>query len=228
MYGDILVLTETKLDGSFPTSQFMVDGFSMPYRQDRNRNGGGIMIQIRDDIPSKRFTKHVFPDIKEGLFVELNFRKSKWLLMRAWKPPSRSDSYFFEYLDKALDIYNNCEKVLLTGDFNSEITEPGMDFFLYQHDMTSLVKEKTCFKSNINPTSIDLFLTNSDLSFQHTETMSTGLPNFQMLVNTVLKTCFSKKKPKELEYRNYNSFNLVLFNEDLRYMFSQDPVNSCD
>ena len=117
---------------------------------------------------------------------------------------------------------------MLTGDFNSEITELGMDFFLYQHDMTSLVKEKTCFKSNINPTSIDLFLTNSDLSFQHTETMSTGLPNFHMLVNTVLKTCFSKKKPKELEYRNYNSFNLVLFNEDLRYMFSQDPVNSCD
>ena len=44
MYGDILILTETKLDGSFPTSQFMVDGFSMPYRHDRKRNGGGIII----------------------------------------------------------------------------------------------------------------------------------------------------------------------------------------
>ena len=83
MYGDILILTETKLDGSFPTSQFMVDGFSMPYRHDRKRNGGGIIIQIRDDIPSKRFTKHVFPDTKEGLFVELNFRKSKWFFMTA-------------------------------------------------------------------------------------------------------------------------------------------------
>ena len=49
-----------------------------------------------------------------------------------------------------------------------------------------------------------------------------------MLVVTVLKTCFSKKKPRELEYRNYKNFNSVIFNEDLKYMFSQDPVNSCD
>ena len=103
-----------------------------------------------------------------------------------------------------------------------------MNFFWYQHDMTSLVKGKTCFKSIINPTCIDLFLTNSNLSFQHTETVSTVLPNFHVLVFTVLKTCFSKKKLGELEYRNYKKFNLVLFNQDLRYMFSQDPVNPCD
>ena len=33
---DILVLTETKLDDSFPNSQFSVDGFSEPFRIDRN------------------------------------------------------------------------------------------------------------------------------------------------------------------------------------------------
>ena len=55
-----------------------------------------------------------------------------------------------------------------------------MDLFLYQHDMTSLVEEKACFKSIINPTYIDLFLTNSNLSFQHTETVSTGLSDLRM------------------------------------------------
>ena len=70
------------------------------------------MIYILDDIPSKLLTKHVFPDDIEGLFVELNFRKSKWLLMGAYHPPSQSNSYFFEHLDKALDIYSNYEKVL--------------------------------------------------------------------------------------------------------------------
>ena len=111
-YVDILILIETKLGDSFPASQFMVDGFPMPYRQDRNRNRGGIMIYIRDNVPSKLLTKHVFPDDIEGLFVELNFRKSKWLLMGAHHPPSQSDSYCFEHLDKALDIYSNYEKVL--------------------------------------------------------------------------------------------------------------------
>ena len=40
---DILVVTETELDSAFPTSQFMIDSYSEPYRFDRNRNGGGVL-----------------------------------------------------------------------------------------------------------------------------------------------------------------------------------------
>ena len=50
-YLDILILTETKLNDSSPMSQFMVACLSLPYQQDRNRNGGGIMIYIRNDTP---------------------------------------------------------------------------------------------------------------------------------------------------------------------------------
>ena len=38
---DVLVIIETKLDESFPTSQFLIEGFSQPFRLDRNRYGGG-------------------------------------------------------------------------------------------------------------------------------------------------------------------------------------------
>ena len=72
-----------------------------------------------------------------------------------------------------------------------------MNSFSYQHDMTSLVKERTCLKSITNPTCINLFLTNSNLSFKHTETVSTGLSDFLMLVVTVLKTCFFEKRSLE-------------------------------
>ena len=40
---DILVITETKLDSSFPDSQFKSDGFRQPYRLDRNKHGGGVI-----------------------------------------------------------------------------------------------------------------------------------------------------------------------------------------
>ena len=70
-----LVVCETKLDETFPGSQFHMDGFSLPYRLDRNRNGGGVVIFVKEDIPSKLLTKHNFPSDVEGLFVELNFRK---------------------------------------------------------------------------------------------------------------------------------------------------------
>ena len=35
---DVLVVCKTKLDETFPSSQFHTDGFSLPYRLDRNRN----------------------------------------------------------------------------------------------------------------------------------------------------------------------------------------------
>ena len=47
------VLTETKLDDTFPTAPFLVNDFSEPDRLDRNRKGGGIMVYIREDISSK-------------------------------------------------------------------------------------------------------------------------------------------------------------------------------
>ena len=85
-YVHLLVITETRLDDSLLTSKFLVIEFSVSCRLGRNRNGDGIMIFIRDDIPSRLLTKHVFPDDIEGLFLELNLRKVKWLQFGTLSP----------------------------------------------------------------------------------------------------------------------------------------------
>ena len=77
---DLLIITEANLDGTYPISQFHVNGYSMPDRLDRNRNVRGVIIYVREDIPSKVLRKNLFPNDIEGIFVEINFRKSKWLL----------------------------------------------------------------------------------------------------------------------------------------------------
>ena len=74
---DILVITETKLDSSFPDSQFIIDGFRQPYRLDRNKHGGGVMIFVSEDITSKLVSKHTLPNDIEGMFIEINLRKIK-------------------------------------------------------------------------------------------------------------------------------------------------------
>ena len=101
-------------------------------------------------------------------------------------PPSQSDQYFFENVDKALDMYRYYDKILLTEDFNAERHDDYLESFLYQRQLKSLVKEKTCFKSISNPSCIDLFLTSTALSFQRIKTVSTGLSDFHKLVLTVL------------------------------------------
>ena len=97
---------------------------------DRNRNGGGVIIYVREDIPSKILTKHVWPSDTEALFIELDFKKCKRLLSRIYHPPSQSDQYFFGKLDNALDLYSNCENILLVGDFKAQIGETCLDTFL--------------------------------------------------------------------------------------------------
>ena len=46
------MISETKVHDSFPIGKFLIDGFSTPYRSDRDSKGGGIILFVRKDIPS--------------------------------------------------------------------------------------------------------------------------------------------------------------------------------
>ena len=85
---DVFVLTKTKLDDTFPTTQLLVNGFSETTDLTEIERGGGVIAYIREDIPSKLLDKHIFLYDMDGLFVELNFRKCKWLLFWNIPPPS--------------------------------------------------------------------------------------------------------------------------------------------
>ena len=101
---DILILTETKIDNTFSTSQFLIDGYSIPYRLDRNAHGGGILIYIRNDIPSKLLKNHNIDSKIEGMFVKLNFRNRKWLLFGEYNPHKELSSQFLRELGESLDF----------------------------------------------------------------------------------------------------------------------------
>ena len=190
-----------------PDSQFFIEGFTKPYRLDGDKHGGGILIYIRENIPSKQLSKHNCTVTIKGIFIEINLRKTKWLLFRTYHPPSNSDKEYFEQIELALDTYSNYEKFLLIGDFNAEDTEPCLINFLYQIDAKNLVKEKTCFESVNNPSCVDLFLANSYRSFQNSTAVCTGLSYFHKMTVTVLKTTFHQAKPKEILYRDYRDFD---------------------
>ena len=64
------------------------------------------MIYIREDIPSRLLKKHNFPVDIEGMFIEINLRKIKWVLFGSYHPPSQPDNYYFDSVSNALDLYN--------------------------------------------------------------------------------------------------------------------------
>ena len=71
---DLLLISETKLDDSFPTAQFQMKDFSVPYRYDRNGKGGGLLQYISEDIQSKLLISKSKCNI-ETLSVAVNLRK---------------------------------------------------------------------------------------------------------------------------------------------------------
>ena len=115
-----MIVTEAKLESSFPSGQLSIDGFAKPFRRDRNKTGDGAIIFARCDILLKEIKVNFLPSDTECLFIELNTRKTKCLVFGYYHPSSQNDDYYFCHLSKVLDSLNfNYEKFLLTGNFNT-------------------------------------------------------------------------------------------------------------
>ena len=99
---DILMVLEAKLDSSFPQMQFRVEGYSPPFRYDRNCHGGGILIFIRKDIPTKIISITPLKNF-EGIFVVLNFRKKKILSCCSYSLHKNLISNHLNILGRTLD-----------------------------------------------------------------------------------------------------------------------------
>ena len=75
--------------------------------------------------------KHFFQHDIEGMFIELNFGKSKWLLFATYHPPAQNVEYYLRNVGSALDKYiKTYDEYLLAGDFNAEVFETKMENFL--------------------------------------------------------------------------------------------------
>ena len=110
---DVLTVSETKIDDSFPVGSFVIDGFRTPYRLDRDSNGGGIMLYVREDILSNLLASD------EKNYVELNLRNEKWLISCSNKPNKTMICNHLNALSTYLDLHSTTyEKILILGDFN--------------------------------------------------------------------------------------------------------------
>ena len=69
---NVLMISETKIDDSFVLSNFLIGGFSKPYRLDRDSWGGGILLYAREDIPSNFFEVETKPIDKSAKWYIVN------------------------------------------------------------------------------------------------------------------------------------------------------------
>ena len=147
---DILLISETKIDSSFPTVQFHIDGYTI-HRRDRNENGGGLPLYVKEDVPS---TLLKTDSEIEAFYVELNIRKKKWLLCCSYNPNKNSITNHLVEIGKNNDLFSSkYENFILLGDFNSEPSEQPMSDFCHVYNCQNIIKDfyqKLALKIRIN------------------------------------------------------------------------------
>ena len=213
---DIIVITETKIDESFPSLQFAIEGYAPPFRLYRNVNGGGVIIYVREDIPCRELKTHGVEKSFEGIFLEINLRKSKWLLFGGYNYNKGNIDTFLGNLGPMLDFHmTTLENFLILGDFNSEMDEASMMEFCNTYNLKDLINEPTCYKNPLNPSSIDLILTNKFRSFQNSLTLETGLSDHHKLTTTVMRLFFPKQAPLHIIYSDFKNYDHTIFRNEL-------------
>ena len=78
---DYFVFAETKLDESFPNSQFLIENFEIRKRKDRNKNGGGLIEFVRKGLICKEINELINNEI---ICSEITIRNKKWLMFSVY------------------------------------------------------------------------------------------------------------------------------------------------
>ena len=191
---DLLMISERKIDNSFPKGQFLIKALGEPFRIDRNIHGGGILFYVREDNPVKL------------LSVEIYFRRRKWLVCCSYNPHKDNISIHLQLIKKKIGFYStNYESIILVGGFNSEINDKCMNDFCESYNLSSLIRESTRYKNSENPSWF------SPNGFQNSSVVEIALSDSHRMIVTVMKTSFQRSSQKIRHYGDYSNYDNTIF-----------------
>ena len=87
--------------------------------------------------------------------------------------------------------------------------------FIQSPSSQNVIKEPNCFKFS-SPTSINLILIRDTPKVSNSKTIETGMSDFHVLVTASFEERFHKNRPKIFTYRDYEPFDIQVFNADVR------------
>ena len=118
------VISETKLDSSFPSAQFHIGDYKIGNRGDREKSGGGLIEFVKKGIITKRL-KDLETNLSATICTEITTSKKRWFCMSMYRLPSSSniDTFFAELTVSLSKAVNKFDDLIVMGDFNIDITK---------------------------------------------------------------------------------------------------------
>ena len=125
---EYFVISEIKLDDSFPSAQYAIENYEVRDRRGRDGHGGGLIEFVKRGIIFKRVMQFETV-ISESFCSEFTTSRKKWFCMGIYRPSNFNnlDTLFKEVSDslsKASLVYEN---FIIMGDFKIDINIAGMD-----------------------------------------------------------------------------------------------------
>ena len=200
---DIFAIAKTKLDSSFPESQFLLPGMRKSFRLHVTSRKGRLLLFVNNDIPSKYLRNFHLPGDIQAIPLEMSLKQPKLLVVSIYRPPDRKLEYFLSSITGLLDHYlKSYEDFVIMGDFNANESNPAMKTFLNQHKGKNTIKSKTCYKSQ-EGSCIDLIITSRHSLHKHSHAFEAGISDHHLMIHTTLKSSYTKLEPKILRKRFY-------------------------
>ena len=145
------MISETKLNSSFPDTQFQMKSYLKPCRLDRNSKGQDLILYVREDISSELRNSSCIDHNKEYFFIELNLRKLKWLIICNYNPDKTRMKGYLEYIIEEIDLhslkYVNFHQIV---NLNSDHTGEARKSFCQICNFKNLLDKPTCYKNLTN------------------------------------------------------------------------------
>ena len=212
---DIVLVSETHLDNSIVNNDIILKGFQDPLRKDRNRQGGGVAINVKSNVYCQVKTEFNTDDL-EILWAEVHTGNSKAMVGVIYRPPQTEISFYQKFEHNIQSVLDLNIPVFLAGDFNIDMLGNRCNQFktlLTRLNLVNIVQEPTRITDS-SATCIDLFVTNR--------------PNFIADVNILSNFCsdhcpvsaeINVKVGKQLCYkrkiRKYDRADFVSMKQDI-------------
>jgi hypothetical protein len=216
---DLFIVSETKIDNSFPDAQFSVPGYTV-FRKDRDVHGGGIIVYVKNSISVRRRTELETVDI-ENITLEVDIGgNAPWYIFAMYRPPKMQNNVFTRDITTVLNkTLLKTENIVLLGDLNYDLLKPTskgkplsdiIDIF----DLKNIVKTATCITKE-NESLLDVILTSKPASILTHGNFCTGISDMHNMVYAVFRSHVKAPPRKQVFYRSYKHFNVQKFCADL-------------
>ena len=121
-------VSETKIDRSYPDSQFLIPGYYL-HRNDRKKGGGAVLLFVSFKILSKRVTFDMCYKTIEPFALEIGLKSRNAIILVIYRPPKKLTGKYRLLLEEELNHIANWARlqypmVIITGDLNLNRMEP--------------------------------------------------------------------------------------------------------